>query len=64
MNPNDINNQSNQGVPQQQQVPVTPVQPVYTESKASKIVRQTGTVMAGVGMLTGLVAMIKGIFKK
>ena len=60
MNPED-NNQINQNQAPQQRVPV---QPVYTESKSQKIIRQTGTVVAGVGMLASIVAMIKSIFKK
>lgn len=61
MNPDNINNQSNQNTQPQQRVPV---QPLYTESKASKIVRETGTVMAGVGMLASVIAMLRNIFGK
>jgi hypothetical protein len=66
MNPNEVN-QTSQNQSSQQQVPVQQAQstqPVYVESKTSKIMRETGTVVAGVSMLASLIAVVKGIFKK
>ncbi len=60
MNPNN-NDIVNHGNPPQQP---QSTQPIYAESKSSKIIRETGTVVAGVGLLASLIAVVKGIFKK
>lgn len=55
------NNQANQNdLPPQN----PPIQPVYTEPKSQQILRETGTVVATVGMLAGLIATLKSLFRK
>ena len=56
--------ENNQNQTPQQTLPVQPVAPVYTEDKTTKILQETGKVVATVGMLTGLIAAIKSLFKK
>ena len=49
-----------------QKNPPAPIQtpPSYTEPTSQKILRETSTAVATVGMITGLIATIKGIFGK
>jgi len=43
--------------------PVEPAYPVYTESKSSKIIRETGAVVGTLGMIAGLISTIKSLFR-
>jgi len=68
MNPNNPSPQ-NQNIPPQapvqpspQAIPQTP--PVYHESTTQKVMRETAEATAAVGIVGGLIATIKNIFRK